>query len=838
MMCPRVGSVVAALITAVSPAVVSANPLGGQVLGGSATIEGQGTPGVVVNQSSQSAIINWQSFNIAPGETTRFIQPDASSVALNRVTGDKSPSSIFGALSANGRIFLVNPEGFIFGPTARINTAAFLATTHDIRNEDFLAGRYTFNFPGNPSASIVNQGLISVADTGIAALVAPGVRNEGVIEARLGTVALASTNAFTLDLYGDKLITFAPDSITASQVVDVATGKPLKALVDNRGRLSADGGTVALSASGARAVVDSVINNSGVIEARSVGMQNGRIVLSAQTKAVSRDRGLPEQKVSVSGKLDVSGKSKGQTGGEVRITGQSISLDGVAIDASGNAGGGKILVGGDYMGGKPDPKIVTRYGIKMEDDDVPTADSVTGTASTKLDASAIEHGDGGKVVLWSDGTTDFKGHIAARGGKSQGNGGFAEVSGKYAVDYAGITVDLGAVAGHAGTILFDPQVEVIDAAKAVAISDVLNQGANVVLHTSVSPVTPDSRTMFVNADILKTAGGSAELAFFAGQGIEIAPDVTIGSSSGALNVLFWVHGNAIDYDPVSGYPSAATFGKVNFGAGSMVYTNSGTVYEWPTAAGLKDTLESFGSAQALNDAADALIAQYDADDLANNFRTAWDIHYLYGPDPISGTHTLVSRQIVAKPLASRAVSTLSLPMIPVVQRVFPLLDIWHNLVEIGIRSNYGISNTATVKTQDSVGPTPRLGVPAQRQTRSEYEEKIQRKLDADIEHIQSLKFVADGLNGILKVAPAIFLSLNRTVQEVGKAITEVAQDISEFVSGLFMDPTVLVPKRIQEKRTITDPNSPAAQAEYLKQKEAIHGIGRHILDTKTVKGVD
>src|SRR6266545_8175025 len=165
-----------------------ANPLGGQVQGGNATIQGQGTPTVTVNQTSDRAIINWNTFNIGTGELTRFVQPNSGSLALNRVTGNLGPSQILGTIEANGRVFLVNPDGILFGAGAQINTGGFLATTSDIKNSDFMAGNYVFSIPGRPSASIVNLGTITATNGGFAALVAPGVRNAGVITANFGTV--------------------------------------------------------------------------------------------------------------------------------------------------------------------------------------------------------------------------------------------------------------------------------------------------------------------------------------------------------------------------------------------------------------------------------------------------------------------------------------------------------------------------------------------------------------------------------------------------------------------------------------------------------------------------
>src|SRR5229473_3618803 len=286
-----------------------ANPLGGQVAGGSATVQGQGTSTVTVTQGSDRAIINWNTFNLGSGELTRFVQPNSGSIALNRVTGGLGPSQIYGTIEANGRIYLVNPDGILFGAGAQINTGGFLATTSDIRNSDFMAGRDIFSIPGRLDASIVNRGTITAANGGFAALVAPGVRNSGVIAANLGSVALASGNAFTLDFYGDKLITLQVGDQVATQVKDVATGQTLDALVKNDGTLRSNGGRVEISAVAARTVVDSVINNTGVIEADTVGTRNGMIVLGAATET-SKPAGAPVQTVSIAGKISAAGKAK------------------------------------------------------------------------------------------------------------------------------------------------------------------------------------------------------------------------------------------------------------------------------------------------------------------------------------------------------------------------------------------------------------------------------------------------------------------------------------------------------------------------------------------------
>src|ERR1043166_2884887 len=246
-----------------------------------------------------------------------------------------------------------------------ITTAGFLATTSDIRNEDFMAGRFNFQIPGRPDASIVNMGTITATNGGFAALVAPGVRNSGTITASLGSIALGAGNLFTLDFYGDRLITLGVGDQIAAQVKDVATGQPLSALVKNEGILRASGGRVELTAAAARQVVDSVINTSGIIEANSVGMRNGQIVLSAAT-ADTKGSATPRQTVKVSGSLSAAGIQKGTKGGKVVITGENIELKNAGIDASGRAGGGTVMVGGDWGGGKPNRTGVNNQSAALD----------------------------------------------------------------------------------------------------------------------------------------------------------------------------------------------------------------------------------------------------------------------------------------------------------------------------------------------------------------------------------------------------------------------------------------------------------------------------------------
>ncbi len=393
---------------------VHALPTGGAVSAGSASIA-SGAGKTTISQSSQNVAINWQGFNIGQKEAVQFVQPNSSSVALNRVLGS-DPSSILGSLSANGKVFLVNPSGILFGKGAQVNVGALVASTLNITDSDFMAGRY--NFAGAGNGTILNQGSIN-ADGGYVALLGANVSNEGVISARLGTVALAAGNAVTLDVAGDGLL-----NVTVNQGA-------VNALVQNGGLIQADGGQVLLTAQAAGNLLQSVVNNTGVIQAQTVENHNGTIKLLGDMQSGT---------VSVGGTLDASGTGAGQTGGSVTVTGQHVGLFGGHINASGDAGGGTVLVGGGYQ------------GLNAS---VPNASATYMSADSSINADAITNGNGGAVVVWSNDSTRAYGSIMARGGAQGGNGGLIETSGHW-LDVGGIRLSAGAPHGRNGTWLLDP----------------------------------------------------------------------------------------------------------------------------------------------------------------------------------------------------------------------------------------------------------------------------------------------------------------------------------------------------------------------------------------------
>jgi len=296
---------------AADPLPATALPTGAQLAAGQASVAQTGAR-MDITQSSDRAILNWQSFNIGQSAHVNFIQPSAAAVTLNRVVGG-DPSQILGRITANGQVFLSNPNGIYFGKNAQIDVASLVATTHNIRDQDFMAGRYDFTIPGKPGASVINEGDIRISDTGIAAFVAPSVANRGVIAAKLSKIQLAAANGFTLDFHGDDLLTFLVDDKVAQTALD-QNGQPLASFVESSGRIEAQGGTVWLTAKAAEGAVHSAINHSGVIEATTVETHQGQIILHAGTASLQ-----------VSGRLDASAANGGD-GGFIETSGAHVTI--------------------------------------------------------------------------------------------------------------------------------------------------------------------------------------------------------------------------------------------------------------------------------------------------------------------------------------------------------------------------------------------------------------------------------------------------------------------------------------------------------------------------------
>lgn len=392
----------------------SETPTNGNVVGGTATIAYSGPNNrdmIVTQQNTIRTVIDWNTFNVGRNASAEFKQLSTSSTTINRVTGSTDPSQILGTLKSTvngqtgGTIMILDPNGVLFGANAKIDVGSIIASTGNLNNQQrdaFLAGE-TFQLRNLDSAgnnTVENRGRITAAQGGLVALVAPVVKNSGVINANLGTVLLGSGRQVTFDFYGDGLIHVA--SIDNS----VETS-----LVENSGEIFVAGGTAIMSANAARGVVDSVVNMSGVINADSFSTHNGKIVLTSGNK------------VNVSGTLQARRETtngNANTAGEISITGQDVVISDTA----------KILA--DITGTKRNP----------------VAAAILGPFNPN------GRGDGGSVYIWGTDSIVFAGHIDISGGEANGNGGFAEVSGNNELAYRG-TVDASAK-GTRGTLLIDP----------------------------------------------------------------------------------------------------------------------------------------------------------------------------------------------------------------------------------------------------------------------------------------------------------------------------------------------------------------------------------------------
>jgi filamentous hemagglutinin family protein len=559
-----------ALVAAVSlgSKEASAQLTGLSVQGGQAALTNPSATSTLITQTTSKAILNWQSFSIAGGTSVQFKQPGPGSIALNRVLGG-NVSNIAGQLSANGQVWIVNPSGVFFGGGAQVNVGGLLATTADIQNSDFMAGNYKFGTPSsNPNAAIINQGHIQVASGGSVVLAGAHVSNEGLIQADLGTVVLGGAKTFAIDFQGDKLLSF---QVTApvDQAPANADGTPVSALVSNSGTISASGGTVILTARAAKNVIDNVINSSGIIQATSASVVNGEIVLDGGTVGA----------VTVTGSLDASGKGAGETGGTIKVLGDQVTLGSTAaLDASGDAGGGTVLVGGNFHGAGPEQN----------------ATSTTIAAGSVINADAITTGNGGQVAIWSEQSTGFYGAISANGGSVSGNGGMVETSSRNSLDVGG-TVIASAAHGTAGTWLLDPvNITVVAGNGALEQDDgtTTTSGGTQTINATGDDDSDDDR-LTIGADRISNelSGGTNVILKSAGN-IFVSPSVSItdtfaGSSGVSLTLSAnpssggITFGNNVSVSATSGagplFVSLLGGSSIVLGSGDAITTRGGSV---------------------------------------------------------------------------------------------------------------------------------------------------------------------------------------------------------------------------------------------------------------------
>ncbi len=396
------GLLIAALA---APGVSLAGPEGENVVSGSAEFERAGDLTVITTHTGRTTI-QYTGFDIAPQEAVRIDQPDATSITLNEVLST-DPTRINGLLSSNGQVWIVNPVGVFFGDQAIVDVGGLVAAAGHVAEEDFLAGVQHFTDLSGP-VEVASGAELSAAQSVL--LVGATVANYGHIAVEDGMIALVAGGEVQLARVGGRVL------ITADRAIEP---DPERYAVEQAGTLDAGRGRVSLTAGDAYSLA---MNHTGVTRAREIEVAGGD--------------GL----VRVDGTLDASGDTPGESGGRIAVTGDRLWIGAAELDASGDAGGGEILVGGDAHGGGETPTAARTY---VSPDAVLRADART------------SGGDGGRIIVWADEATRFYGTVSARGGSEGGDGGFAEISGAKSLVSRG-AVDLSAEAGEAGTLLYDP----------------------------------------------------------------------------------------------------------------------------------------------------------------------------------------------------------------------------------------------------------------------------------------------------------------------------------------------------------------------------------------------
>ncbi|MCA1860828.1 YDG domain-containing protein [Janthinobacterium sp. HSC-3S05] len=470
-----------------------ANPALPQVVNGQATFNQQGNIFSITN--TPNTIINWQSFSIHAGEITRFIQQNGNSAVLNRITG-QDPSKILGALESNGKVFLINPNGIVFGQGAKVDVNGLVASSLGMTNEDFLAGKRQFT-AGGVAGGVGNAGTINAGKGGQVLLIAPNVENTGLITAPNGEVILAAGRSVQLA---------DPGNPQLRVLVSAPTDQAL-----NLGQIIAQGGSIGMAGA--------LLSQRGVLNANSAVVgENGRIVLKASGKTLL-------EAGSVTSATGAAG-----TGGQIHVLGEQVGLLGNAkVDASGATGGGTVLLGGDYQG---------------KNAAVQNARQVLVGKDASVRADAIVSGNGGKVIAWGNESAQVHGSISARGGAQGGDGGFVETSGHYlAVD--GIRVDTSAAHGKRGNWLLDPYDITVVAGSDGELSDVdqfadspssgnTNLGADLISGASSNVTLQAKHRINFNSDINITQQGVG-LTAQAGEAINVNSSIT--TNGGAVRLL-------------------------------------------------------------------------------------------------------------------------------------------------------------------------------------------------------------------------------------------------------------------------------------------------------------
>ena len=419
-----------------APPAVNQLPQGGVVTRGSANINTSTTPAgtalMAVNQGSARAVIDWASFNVGSQAKVQFNQPSSSAVVLNNILGNNA-SQIYGQISANGQVFLSNPNGVYFSPTAQVNVGGLVATTGKAKADEFMAGKASFSREGS-TGSVVNEGQLKAAAGGYIALLAPEVRNQGVIIAQAGTAALASGEAITLSF----------NNAGTGLAGLTTTPQAVAALVENRSAVLAEGGQIILSAHALATLQGSVIKNSGQLSATSLTEKGGKIVLMGDRIELTGTSKIEANGARGGGAVLVGGDWQGS--GDVRQAVQVTMAQGASIEANATSqgDGGKVVLWSDVHNASSQTTVAG--SISAEGRGANTTGGQIETSGARLsvaDSASIRMGgEGATGGRWLLDPNDFT--IAASGGDITGTALAASIS-------AGNTVEVLSSSGASGT---------------------------------------------------------------------------------------------------------------------------------------------------------------------------------------------------------------------------------------------------------------------------------------------------------------------------------------------------------------------------------------------------
>ncbi len=522
------------------PSFSYAGPAGGNIVGGAGHIHVSGLT-TDIHQNSASLAINWESYNLSANEVVNYLQPGASSIALNRILSN-SGSQILGQINANGQVVLVNPNGIFFGATASVNVGGLIASGLDIKPTDFMNSDYVFSSIDGTSGAVINGGILKASLGGSISLLGTQVSNTGLISANLGAVNLAAGNEAVLTFDNEGLMGV---KITRAVLQDELGVDPA---ILNSGEISAESGRVLLTASQSQDVFSQAVNRNGIEQATSVVVNaDGSFTLGGgadvvntgvvDVAAISEDAGqivVLGENVSSSGTLKAdsingnggeielhatdttlltensvtSARSENNgKGGVIKILGNKVGLfDQSTVDVSGADGGGQALMGGDRQG---------------QNNLIRNADFIYLGENTTVKSNALDNGNGGKIITFANDTAKIHGDLFSRGGLNGGNGGFIETSGLKGFQITSAP-DISSPFGLGGEWLIDPNNIRIVAGNA---NDRVNDGLPLTVETAFE-TTGDDAILGVDLIVAALAASNASVTVTTGAA---SPDSELGN---------------------------------------------------------------------------------------------------------------------------------------------------------------------------------------------------------------------------------------------------------------------------------------------------------------------